>query len=167
MPRRFEISVAVSDSRTMQMKNRNTSSKGLKAIGSEERILGRPGPRTPQGQRAKYNAVKKGIFANVVLEGHESKAEYQKLVKAFVNYFKPVGAPEEAEVEKMAMLNWRQRRLVQAELAELLSVSRFVDVDLFRQQLVEEHKRQRSLSETDGILCGCLDPSILGGHRTA
>ena len=120
MARRCEISVAASDSRIMQMKNRNTSSKGLDAIGSEERILGHPGPRTPQGKRrARYNALKHGILSNAVLEDRESKAEYDRLLKGFIDYFQPEGALEEMLVEKLATLFWRYRRLLRSETVEI------------------------------------------------
>jgi len=103
----------------MQMRNGNKSTTELGVASPRELALSHGGPQTPQGkQRAKYNAIKHGFFASVVLEG-ESKAQYQRLLRGFMDYFRPVGVPEEIEVEKLAMLFWRYRRWIQAEASAI------------------------------------------------
>ncbi len=102
------------------MKNGNKSTTKFGVARSEGLSLGRPGPRTAQGKRpAKYNAVKHGILSNAVLEDRESKAEYDRLLKGFIDYFQPEGAPEEILVEKLATLFWRYRRLLRTETVEI------------------------------------------------
>ena len=77
------------------------------------------GPRTPQGkQRSKMNATKHGILSKYVVLKGESLKEYESLVQSLCDCFQPRGKMEEIEVGKIAMDSWRQRRLVQAELAE-------------------------------------------------
>lgn len=102
------------------MKSGNKSTTKLDVTRSEELSLGRPGPRAAQGKRpAKYNAVKHGILSNAVLEDRESKAEYDGLLKGCIDYFQPVGAPEEILVEKLATLFWRYRRLLRTETVKI------------------------------------------------
>jgi len=81
---------------------------------------GPTGSRTPAGkQRSRYNAVKHAIFAEGVLCGRESERDYCTLVNELAESVQPVGRLEEILAEKLAMLLWRYRRLLQAEAAEV------------------------------------------------
>jgi hypothetical protein len=93
-------------------------------------LRGPTGPRTRRGkQRSRYNAVKHGIFSEVVLKERESTAQYQSLLNSLVEDFQPEGALEALLVEKLAMVLWRHRRLVQAECAEIAKVTEFMEQD--------------------------------------
>jgi hypothetical protein len=82
----------------------------------------RPGPRTQLGkQRSKYNAMKRGLFAKVVLLSHEPRAEFNALLYGLQESLKPEGVLELTLVEKLATILWRYRRLLQAETAAVLS----------------------------------------------
>jgi hypothetical protein len=79
------------------------------------------GPRTQLGkQRTRYNAVKHGLFAKVVLLSHEPRSEFNALLYGLHESLKPQGVLEQTLVEKLATVLWRYRRLLQAESAEVL-----------------------------------------------
>src|SRR3989454_4700634 len=108
-------------------KNPNTGSEP--PVPSETELPAAVGPRlskklpgqTVEGRpRSKYNAVLHGIFAQVVLTGRESERKYRGLLRALREDRRPEGAMEELLVEKLAMYFWRQRRLIEAEKAEIL-----------------------------------------------
>jgi hypothetical protein len=81
---------------------------------------GPTGPTTQRGkQKSRQNAIKHGIFAVGILRKRESEAEFLKTVEDMDETFQPVGGLEEILVEKLAMLVWRYRRLLQAEAAEV------------------------------------------------
>jgi hypothetical protein len=78
------------------------------------------GPRTAEGKaNASKNAIKHGIFSNAILLKSESRSEYDSLLNGLHEYFKPVGMFEEVLVEKLAVLIWRYRRLVNTETSEI------------------------------------------------
>jgi hypothetical protein len=77
------------------------------------------GPRTAQGKKASSrNSRTHGIFATLLLR-EESAAEFNGLLQGFRDYFRPEGTPEDVLVEELATLKWRQRRLLNAEKAEI------------------------------------------------
>jgi hypothetical protein len=74
------------------------------------------GPRTAQGkQKSKHNALKHGIFSQVVLMRGESRTEYDFLLSGLRTDLEPEGTLEELLVDKAAVLFWRLRRLIIAE----------------------------------------------------
>lgn len=78
------------------------------------------GPRTANGKAiTSKNALKHGIFSNAILLKSESRSEYDSLLNGLHEYFKPVGMFEEVLVEKLAVLIWRYRRLVNTETSEI------------------------------------------------
>jgi len=91
------------------------------------------GPRTLHGKRkSRYNALKHGIFAQVVLRGtalKESKEDYLNLLESFRESFHPVGGVEELLVEKLSMLAWRKARAVRAEAAMITKQTEFLRED--------------------------------------
>lgn len=95
--------------------------------------IGPTGPRTPRGKhKSRYNALKHGIFAQVVLRGSalkESKADYLNLLESFRESLRPVGGVEEMLVEKLAMLAWRKARAVRAETAIIMRQTEFLRED--------------------------------------
>jgi hypothetical protein len=104
------------------------------------------GPRTLEGKnRSKYNAVKHGIFASVVLDGPgggESRSEFRRLHEGLREDFNPEGTLEEILVEKLAMILWRHARLVKAETAEIRKTIEFVEWDETNRQWLEAEKTQ-------------------------
>jgi hypothetical protein len=78
--------------------------------------LSKAGPRTRQGkEKSKRNALKDGIFSTVAVIEGESRADFENLLDGLREYFLPVGALEEILVEKLAVLFWRERRLLIAD----------------------------------------------------
>ncbi len=78
------------------------------------------GPRTPAGkERSKRNAIRHGIFSDVVVLAGESRREYLSLLKGLRDTLRPEGTFEELLVEKLASNAWRTRRLLAAEGAEI------------------------------------------------
>lgn len=62
---------------------------------------GATGPRTLQGkERSKHNALKHGIFSNVVLLKDESKAEFDSLLDGLWEDFEPGGMMEKRLAQK-------------------------------------------------------------------
>lgn len=85
--------------------------------------LVRGGPTTASGKaRSSKNAMKHGLFSEqaVIREGRhsESAEEFQKLLDAVCAALSPSTAYERAKVEQIAVLEWRRRRLLQAERVE-------------------------------------------------
>jgi hypothetical protein len=101
------------------------SEKGVNL--SSRKSRGASGPRTAQGKkRSKYNAIKHGIFAKVVLPG-ESRPQYEFLLRVMLERFNPQDPFEEILVEKVVMLLWCQKRLIEAENAEFQDRTEFLE----------------------------------------
>jgi hypothetical protein len=78
------------------------------------------GPRTAKGKAiASKNALKHGIFSNVILLTSDSRKRYDSLLSELWEHFRPEGKIEEVLVEKLAVLIWRYRRLISTETAEI------------------------------------------------
>ena len=88
------------------------------------------GPRSPEGkERSKHNALRHGIFSEVTVLPGESSDEYESLLNGLSEALKPEERLEKLLVEKLAMLSWRYRRLLQAEGAEIRQGSEFLEWD--------------------------------------
>lgn len=96
-------------------------------------LRGPTGPKTQRGKmKSRYNAIKHGIFAKVVLRGNvlkESKAEYLNLLESFRESLQPFGGLEEFLVEKLAQIAWRKARAVRAEAAVVMKQTEFLSDD--------------------------------------
>jgi len=96
------------------------------------------GPRTAQGKaRSKLNALKHGLLTKVLLLKGESRAEYLSLLNGLRDDFPPQCTLEDVEIENLAVLLWRRRRLLQAETAAISEDISFVVVD----SLVESYAK--------------------------
>jgi hypothetical protein len=74
------------------------------------------GPRTPTGKnRAKVNAITRGLYARAVVMGNELQSDFDALLRGLRRDLKPEGLLEEILVEKIAGILWRYRRFLQAE----------------------------------------------------
>src|ERR1700682_6504753 len=111
-------------------KNGSNGKSTARGPGSTSIVRKTTGPRTQLGkERSKHNAVKHGIFSKVVVLKGESQAEFDVLLNRLRNDCQPAGTLEELLVEKLAVLFWRQRRLLIAEGAEIRANSEFVEWD--------------------------------------
>ena len=94
---------------------------------------GPTGPRTQRGKmKSRYNALKHGIFANVVLRGsalREKKADYDNLLESFRESLQPEGGLEEFLVEKLAQIAWRKARAIRAEAGMIMKQTEFLRQD--------------------------------------
>ena len=116
----------MSNGATEQTSDASSHDSDQLAKAAEQRAIttagGSTGPTTERGkQKSRQNAIKHGIFAVGVIRSRESQAEYLSTVEDMVETLQPVGSLEEILVEKLAMLVWRYRRLLQAEAAEVAS----------------------------------------------
>src|ERR1700722_15130378 len=80
------------------------------------------GPRTTSGKkRARFNALRHGIFSGVIVLPGESRGEYESLLKELSESLLTEDSDrlEKLAIEKIAMFAWRLRRFLQAEAAEI------------------------------------------------
>jgi hypothetical protein len=106
------------------------------------------GPRTPMGKaRSKFNAVKHGIFANVLLLSHEPRSQFETLLHGLQHDRKPKGMLQEILVERLAVLLWRHRRLLQAENGEIFKNVQEVWIE--KRRRVIQNQRVSELLEQD------------------
>ena len=82
------------------------------------------GPKTATGKKTvAKNAVKHGFFAKFLLVQHPDGKETQKEYEAFYicirDHYQPADWLEEMFVEKIAILSWRQRRLLRCESGQI------------------------------------------------
>jgi len=144
---------------------RNGSSEERTASGPGSTFLVRKatGPRTRQGkERSKHNAVTHGIFSKVAVLKGESHADFDALLNGLRNDRQPVGPLEELLVEKLAILFWRNRRLLIAEGAEIRASSEFVEWDGHERQH-QEFQELLSLRSKDGLIRWIANPQVLQG----
>ena len=78
------------------------------------------GPRTAIGkERAKYNALKHGLFAKAILLPHEDPSQFNDLLSSLQRDYGRTGTMERLLLEEFATTCWRKRRFLQAERANL------------------------------------------------
>ena len=76
------------------------------------------GPTSVEGKReVSANRITHGILSTKLLLAGESSQDYQSLLNDLQVQLRPVGVLELSLVEKVAVILWRQRRLVGAETA--------------------------------------------------
>jgi hypothetical protein len=127
------------------------------------------GPRTAQGKkRARFNALRHGIFSQVIVLPGESRREYDTLVKELSEGLSPEGRLEKLIIEKMAMITWRHRRLLQAEAAEIELGMDFMEWDLRMRQSQDAEVAKRTLVrefktfvDKPGLILEMQNPEIL------
>ncbi len=78
------------------------------------------GPRSEAGKAiVSQNALRHGFLSRKMFVGDENPDEFQMLVDELTSSLQPVGALEASLIEKIAVIMWRQRRLVRSETAAL------------------------------------------------
>jgi len=99
--------------------NPDRASKLETGVAKEVESRTSTGPRTPQGkERAKHNAIRHGIFADIVLTGapfRESLEDYIRLLEKLRDDIRPVGALQEVLVEQLAFELLRLGRVYNAD----------------------------------------------------
>lgn len=74
------------------------------------------GPRTPEGRAiSRQNAVRHGVLSQNVTAPYENARQYYDLLEALWDELDPHGEREAILVERLAILFWRERRLIQSE----------------------------------------------------
>lgn len=95
-----------------------TSLKQVKA--NQENAKLSTGPTSAAGKlKVSGNRITHGILSNKLLLDGENPDQYQSLLDDLQAQLKPVGTLELSLVEKIAVILWRQRRLVSAETATI------------------------------------------------
>lgn len=95
-----------------------------KVAANRQNALKSTGPTTPQGKaRSRRNALKHGLFAMdlyiATLTDWENPVEYQNLLNRLAEDYKPLGAAEELEVQRIAMCWWKLSRVWRYEGAQI------------------------------------------------
>ena len=73
-----------------------------KLAANRRNALKSTGPRTLRGKhKSKQNALKSGIFADVILLEDDDRSQYNSLLKGLMEYFTPQGTPEVTLVETL------------------------------------------------------------------
>ena len=117
------------------------------------------GPRTAAGKpRSRRNAIKHGIFCEQFLLDGENAAEYAKLHSDLMNQWRPIDVTDVLEVEHLASLYWRRRRV---HIAETAIISRSPDFAGTRDD------SNSDLPHPDVLRRGGKDGSTLRGARVA
>lgn len=118
--------------------------------------------RTPKNLgRRQHNASKFGIFATVALLEGESRASYDCLFRDLLKASRPEGRLEIILVEKLTMLLWRLRRLLQAERAEITRTSTLSAGDVVLAQVSERWDWDRSVELSGGMLRNVSNPYLI------
>jgi hypothetical protein len=84
-----------------------------------QKHTGRTGPRTAEGKgRTKNNAIRHGIFADIVLTSEpfrESSQQYSKLLRSLHKAIRPANGLEQTLVEQLAFEYFRLSRVYKAD----------------------------------------------------
>jgi hypothetical protein len=121
---------------------------------------GSTGPRSKAGKRrASQNALKHGVFAQVVLVPGESRSKYRSLLKRLRNDWQPERATEEFYVEIIANIMLRLRRVYAAESAEIRQSREFLDWD--KRQSQSGEAEEVGTKSGDGSKLFDSDPGLI------
>lgn len=87
---------------------------------NQQNALKSTGPKSLEGKhKVSVNRITHGILSDKLLLADENPQDYQSLLDDLQAQLSPVGALELSVVEKIAVILWRQRRLVSAETATI------------------------------------------------
>jgi hypothetical protein len=120
------------------------------------------GPRTAAGKkRSSRNAIKYGIFSDAAFVEGEPTGDYQRMADGFRETFQPEGMFENILVEKLAIIIFRQRRLLLAERAEIADSCKFKTVDLQQPQFLDLWDRSHAGESSGGMLRDSSNPFVI------
>jgi hypothetical protein len=111
------------------------------------------------------NALKDGLFAKAILLKGESRAAYDGLLNGLMEDLQPHGKLETVLVENLAILLWRNRRLFQAENAEVSAKIAFAEIDYKANQHFEALAFSRAAIASGGLLMRGDNPIIVSEAR--
>jgi hypothetical protein len=107
------------------VENENTEPKisTRKVEANRENAQKSTGPKTAQGKHnSSHNAMKHGLLSKeLVISGKENRKEFEQLLEELIEDFQPQGRAELSLVETIAICDWRFRRTLRAEAAEIVS----------------------------------------------
>lgn len=104
-----------------------TSKKQIRA--NRQNAQKSTGPKSKSGkQRAARNAIKHGLFTDILLLPHEDAEALATLKDSLQADFKPVTHMQAVIIDRLAMLIWRERRLALSEAAEIRAQQRAIPV---------------------------------------
>jgi len=120
------------------------------------------GPRTPQGKaRSKLNALKHGmLFKGVLLKGEQS-ADYFALLNGLREDYQLQGKLAETLIENLAVLIWRRRRFMQAEVAAISEKIEFMQSEYLTNQRVQAWDYSRTATACGGLLKHIDNPEVI------
>ena len=124
------------------------------------------GPRTEDGKAAsRGNAMKHGVLSSVVVAQGEDRDAFDTLCQGLFSEFQPQTMVEIALVEKLAVLFWRGRRLVETERRIIDAKREDVENDILDELGVSGKGQQhlaslKSLSLNDHLLIGRYETMI-------
>jgi hypothetical protein len=131
-------------------------------IGGQPTAHKATGPKTRQGkQRSKLNALKHGLFFKDVLLPGESRSAYRSLLDGLRDYWHPVGTQESVEVEKLAVVTWRQRRYYAVETTMITAQVEFAETDSAERQRMEALELSRAATASGGLLMHCNNRFVI------
>jgi hypothetical protein len=121
-------------------------------IANQQNAKKSTGPKSLDGkQKVGSNRITHGILSTKLLLAGESSQDYQSLLHDLQAQLRPVGVLELSLVEKVAVILWRQRRLVGAETA-------VIELEMTPQRIASEVSSCMGLS---GYLGEKLEPEDL------
>ena len=124
------------------------------------------GPKSKAGkQRSARNAIKHGLFTDVLLLPDEDGEALAALTNNLHADFRPVTHMQAYVIDRLAMLIWRERRLAKAEISETIALQRAAP---FRQSVYDANAE--SVMRTDAhAKAGTLDLArqlLIGRYQT-
>jgi hypothetical protein len=124
------------------------------------------GPRTADGKAAsRSNAMKHGVLSSVVVAENEDRDAFDTLCQGLFSEFQPQTMVEIALVEKLAVLFWRGRRLVETERRIIDAKRENIEYDDLKKFVIAgkgQHQLAslKSLSLNDHLLVGRYETMI-------
>lgn len=125
---------------------------------------GTTGPKTEAGkQRSSRNAIRHGIFSEVILLKGECPEKLASLRAGLLAAYHPEGSLEELLVDKLVTISWRSRRLLTAETAEIQYHTEFLEWDRCNQQREEAERigSGEKLRDEPGLIWNIRNSEIL------
>jgi hypothetical protein len=111
------------------------------------------GPATPDGRaKSSRNSLRHGLSAKSVLLPDESHEQFQLLLDAHIQQFRPTTPVEMDLVEAMALSRWRLRRIwaIETSLFANELTRRTEDIDDEFAELTAERSHRLGFSKTGG-----------------
>jgi hypothetical protein len=89
------------------------------SVGCGSIIIGREGPASVSYRHSRFNALRHGLSGRTVILPWEDASELEALLAELAEEHQPRGPTERHLVAEIAAVMWRQRRVLQAEVAQI------------------------------------------------